>query len=66
MSKEIHNMTKKKVWRRVKRNEIPRDSRVIGNKWVFKNKSNGVYTARLVTLGYSEVPGVDHKDKFIL
>ena len=64
MRKEIRDMKKKQVWRRVKRNSIPRDRRVIGNKWVFKRKGNGVYRARLVALGYSQVPGVDHEDNF--
>ena len=31
---------------------------------MFKKKRNGVYRARLVGLGYSQIPGVDHKDNF--
>ena len=37
---------------------------MIGSKWVFKKKRNGVYRARLVGLGYSQIAGVDHKDNF--
>ena len=29
-----------------------------------KKKRNGVYRARLVGLGYSQIPGVDYKDNF--
>ena len=64
MSKEINDMVKKKVWRHAKGSDIPQDRSVIGNKWVFKPKGNGIYRARLVALGYSQVPGVDHEDNF--
>ena len=55
---------KKKVWISAKRSDIPRDRRVIGNKYMFKCKGNALYRARLVALGYSQVPGVYHKDNF--
>ena len=57
-------MINKNVWRYVKLNRIPQNRRLIGNKWVFNKKRNGVYRARLVALGYAQVPGVDHKDNF--
>ena len=62
--KEFSDMIKRKVWRYEKKSNIPSDRRLIGNKWVFKKKRNGVYRARLVGLGYSQVPGIDHKDNF--
>ena len=37
---------------------------MIGCKWVFKIKRDGTYRARLVALGYSQVPGVDFTDNF--
>ena len=41
--------------------KIPGDGRLICSKWVFKKKKrNGVYRARFVGLGYSQVPGVDN------
>ena len=57
-------MTKKEVWRKTNVKEIPEDRRLIGSKWVFKKKRNGVNRARLVGLGYSQISGVDHKDNF--
>ena len=57
-------MIKRKVWRETYVDQIPNDRRLIGSKWLFKKKRNGVYRARLVGLGYSQVPGVDHKDNF--
>ena len=52
----ITNKTRKK--------KIPNDKRLIGNKWVFKIKRDGTYRARLVALGYSQIPGVDYTDNF--
>ena len=66
MSKEINDMVKKKDWRRTKRSDIPQYRRVIGNKWFFKQKGNGIYRARLVALGYYQAPGVDNEDSFSL
>ena len=44
--------------------KITNDRRLIGNKWVFKIKRDGTYRARLVALGYSQIPGVDYTDNF--
>ena len=57
-------MFEHKVWEKVKKTEIPSDRRILGNKWVLKKKKNGVYRARLVALGYHQIPGIDHKDNF--
>ena len=42
----------------------PENRRLIGNKWVFKIKTDGTYRARLVALGYSQIPGIDYTDNF--
>ena len=60
--KEFRDMKRKKVWFIVKKNQVPTGRRLIGCKWVFKLKKNGVYRARLVALGYSQIPGVDFTD----
>ena len=57
-------MIKREVWRETNIVEISGDRRLIGSKWVFKKKRNGVYRARLVGMGYSQIPGVDYKDNF--
>ena len=41
-----------------------KNRRLIGNKWVYKIKRDGAYRARLVALGYSQIPGVDYTDNF--
>ena len=62
--KEIRSMINRGVWRKTGRANIPKNRRLIGNKWVFKIKRDGTYRARLVALGYSQIPGVDYTDNF--
>jgi hypothetical protein len=54
-------MKSKYVWQKVKKDDIPQDKRLIGNKWVFKKKKDGRYRA-LCALGYSQVQGEDFMD----
>ena len=61
---EIRSMIERGVWRKTDRKKIPNNRRLIGNKWVFKIKRHGTYRARLVALGYSQIPGVDYTDNF--
>ena len=62
--KEIRSMIEREVWRKTDRKKIPNNRRLIGNKWVFKIKRDGTYRARLVALGYSQIPGVDYTENF--
>ena len=62
--KEIRSMINRVVWRKTERAKIPNTRRLIGNKWVFEIKRDGTYRARLVALGYSQIPGVDYTDNF--
>ena len=52
-------MIRRGVWRVRKRRDIPPGRRCVKNKWVFKIKRDGVYRARLVACGYSQIAGVD-------
>ena len=61
---EIRSMIERGVWRKTDRKKIPNNRRLIGNKWVFKIKRDGTYRARLVALGYSQIPWVDYTDNF--
>ena len=62
--KVIRSMIERGAWRKADRKKIPSNRRLIGNKWVFKIKRDSTYRARLVALGYSQIPGVDYTDNF--
>ena len=52
-------MNKRNIWNVVPIAEIP-----IGNKWVLKIKRDRRYQARLVCLGYTQIPGIVFQDNF--
>ena len=41
-------MKKNHMWRVIKKTNVPENRRLLGAKWVFKVKKNGVFKARLV------------------
>ena len=43
---------------------MPNDCCCVRCKWVFKVKRNGVFRARLVACGYSQIAGVDYQENF--
>jgi len=61
--KEFRDMTNRGVWRKVKRSQVPTGRRCIKCKWVLKIKRDGVFRARLVACGYSQIPGLDFSEK---
>ena len=61
MHEELNNFTRNEVWTLEER---PQGARVIGTKWVFRNKQDdqGIVVknkARLVAKGFSQVEGLD-------
>ena len=57
-------MINRGVWGTIYKLKIPENRRLIGNKWVLKIKRDGTCRARLVALGYSQIPGFDYTDNF--
>ena len=52
------------MWIKSKIINMPPNRRLIDSKWVFKKKIDGILRARLVTRGYTQIPGVDFKEKY--
>ena len=64
IKKDLNNMEYKKVWTEKQKHEIPTDRRLVGYKWMYKVKRDGTQRARLVALGYSQVPDIDFIEIF--
>ena len=52
------------VWREINKEERNANKGLVGSKWVFKVKRNGVYRARLVDKGFSQIRGDNLKENF--
>ncbi|WVZ80171.1 hypothetical protein U9M48_027670 [Paspalum notatum var. saurae] len=66
MHEELNNFTRNEVWTLKTK---PKGARVIGTKWVFRNKQDDEGNivrnkARLVAKGYSHVEGIDFGETF--
>ena len=57
-------MEKRKVWKIIKKDQVPKDRRCVKSRWVWKIKRNGVFRARLVACGYSQISGIDFTESF--
>ena len=66
ITKALYCMEYKNIWTATRKTDVPKDKRLIRCKWDFKTKRDGTYRARLVALGYSQVPGVDFTDHLAL
>ena len=63
-SNENYEMKLKKAWALIRINKIPKERRILRNKWLFKLKRDDTYRSRLVTMGFSQAFGVDFTDSF--
>jgi hypothetical protein len=62
IQQKLNNMEKRNVWEVINKCEIPKNRKIIGCQWVFKNKRSGIHQARLVAQGYKQIPGVDFSE----
>jgi hypothetical protein len=64
IEKKLIDMDKQQVWEIIKKEDIPEDRSNIKCKWIFKMKRNGIFRARLVACGYSQIPVIDFNESF--
>ena len=57
--KELKAMIDQKVYRNVKKKNLPPGRKPVGCRWVFAIKRDGRFRARLVAKGYTQVAGID-------
>jgi Reverse transcriptase (RNA-dependent DNA polymerase) len=62
--REAWEIIRREVWEIIRKEDVPSDRRFIKCKWIFKIKQNGIFRARLVACGYSQVPGVDFNESY--
>ena len=60
-NEELKSLCKRKVFDLV---DLPKGHKVIKNRWVFAEKSDGCLKARLVAKGFSQVEGIDFDEIF--
>jgi hypothetical protein len=64
MKKKLCDMNKQQFWEIIKNEVIPENRTTIKCKCIFKINRNGVFRARLVACGYSQIPGIDFNESF--
>ena len=62
---EHARMVKNNVWRAVKRNTLPQNTKILSSTWAMKKKADGTYRARVVARGYEQVEGKHYFKDFI-
>jgi hypothetical protein len=61
MEQEMESLDRNQTWELV---DLPKDSKAIGCKWVFRKKDSEQYKARLVAKGYAQKEGIDYNEIF--
>ena len=58
--KEMNSLKEHQVYELVPITSVPKDNKIIGSRFVFKQKTDGRFKARLVVQGYVQEPGIDY------
>ena len=62
--KEFKDMEARGVWDITPKSSMPKGRRLVGCKWVFKQKDNGVFRSRLCAQGFTQKAGIDFQENF--
>ena len=64
IQKEMDSLRKHNVYKLVKMSNVPKEEKIIGSRFVFKQKVDGRFKARLVVQGYVQEAGVDYERRY--
>ena len=64
MDKEHSQLIENGTWILVPREQVPKGSRIIQCKWVYKTKTDGTKKSRLVIKGFKQRYGIDFNETF--
>jgi Reverse transcriptase (RNA-dependent DNA polymerase) len=62
MKCEFHTMESKGVWKIVPISSLTHGRRIVGNRWVYTEKTDEHHRSRTVAQGFCKVPGMDFTD----
>jgi Reverse transcriptase (RNA-dependent DNA polymerase) len=62
---EFKNCESKKAWVIIKKCNVPKGRKIIGNCWVLALKDDGRYRSRTVAKGFSQIPGQDFQENHV-
>jgi Reverse transcriptase (RNA-dependent DNA polymerase) len=57
MKRDFNAMETKGVWEIIPMSSMPSGRKIVGNRWVYSEKSDGTLRSRTVAQGFSQVPG---------
>ena len=60
----MDSLRKHNVYKMVKMSSVPKEEKIIGSRFVFKQKVDGRFIARLVVQGYVQEAEVDTVDRY--
>lgn len=64
INKEMNSLKEHDVFDLVPITNIPKGEKAIGSRYVFKQKADNTFKARLVVQGFSQRPGIDYGQSF--
>jgi len=62
MKLEIEQLNENGIWKVILRETVSANYQVLGCKWVFHYKSDGIYKCRWVVKGYKQIEGFDYQE----
>jgi len=66
MKLEIEQLNENGIWKVILRETVSANYQVLGCKWVFHYKSDGICKCRWVVKGYKQIEGFDYQEIYVV